>query len=366
MTANIPKEKLVSPLCPHFGLCGGCSWQNMKNDFQIELKEKMAQDAFAKYDLNLCQIQSICAKEYGYRCRVQMHQGGFLQKKTNNIIYMTECPVCEKPIEDYMKATTKEQRPQNKVQIFGSEFLQGKDKLVICKQMSQDFAESFCHPKGVRGKSKRKIKIKQNRHFAGTLQGSPTVCTVSLGGKEITFDARGFFQSNLFMTQKTASIMQRTIEQTFPLSRKINLIDIYSGCGTFSKLLCSLCSHITLIEHNRDALVFATQNLQDIPCDFYGVSGAVFAKEHCANAMKNNGKFDVAIIDPPRIGAERQVLLCLCEAMPKLILYLSCNVSCAAKDCTVLMKAGYKMKDFYLLDFFPQTPHTESLCVLQL
>ena len=112
-----------------------------------------------------------------------------------------------------------------------------------------------------------------------------------------------------------------------------------------------------LVEHNRDALVYAEQNLTGKKHISYGLSGAAWVK-NCAAALP---PFDACTIDPPRAGMEKEVRQWLCNSQIPLILSLSCDPSTHARDCSALLSAGYTLKKMYLLDFYPQTAHIESL-----
>lgn len=93
---------------------------------------------------------------------------------------------------------------------------------------------------------------------------------VSILGKSIRFDARGFFQSNV-------ELLEHAIKEICRNLHGKNALDIYAGCGTFSVFLSDIFETITLVEHNRDALVFAEQNLIGKKHESFGVKGAKWA-----------------------------------------------------------------------------------------
>ena len=92
----------------------------------------------------------------------------------------------------------------------------------------------------------------------------------------------------------------------------------------------------------------------------YGLSGATWVKT-CAAACP---AFDAAVVDPPRSGMEKEVLDYFCKSNIPFIAYLSCNPSTQSRDCSKLISNGYKMQNIYLLDFYPNTSHIESLVIL--
>ena len=135
---------------------------------------------------------------------------------------------------------------------------------------------------------------------------------------------------------------------------------MYAGCGSISSFLGQKYEHVTLVEHNRDALVFAEQNMAGTPHLSYGLSGANWVK-NCAAACP---AFDAAVVDPPRSGMEKEVLDYFCKSKIPFIVYLSCNPSTQSRDCSKLIQSGYKIQSCYLLDFYPNTSHIESLVIL--
>ena len=173
------------------------------------------------------------------------------------------------------------------------------------------------------------------------------------------FDVQGFFQSNLQVLEKAITLA------VADLSGK-NALDMYSGCGTFSVFLAEKFEKVTLVEHNRAAIVFAEQNLLGKNHDSYGISGEKWVKENSASILSKIGNFDAVVIDPPRSGIEKEVLNFLCTVKPPVLRVISCDPVTNARDIRCLIDAGYKLKKLYLLDFYPQTSHIESLCFLEI
>ena len=183
----------------------------------------------------------------------------------------------------------------------------------------------------------RKQKIKKNVHFAGTVYSPENSITVMLNGKNISFDVRGFFQSNLFVFEKVLNLIVQNLEGGK------NILDMYAGCGSISAFLSDLYENVVLVEHNRDALVYAEQNLVGKKHTSFGMSGASWIK-NCASTCQ---PFDACVIDPPRSGMEKEVCEYLCNSNIKKIISLSCDPSTQARDCKKLIEAGYKIKKIW-------------------
>ena len=353
VSIETPSPHRITPKCKYYGLCGGCNMMHIEPDFQRELKIRMIEDLLLQNKVSLpCKIQTVSGPDFNYRSRFQLNDGGLCEKKGNTVISIKNCECAEKPVNDYLENTESNARPGGRIHLFGSEKITNKeDKLFISLNESQNSLQS--ETKGY--KNSKKLKIKKNNYFAGTVIAPENTVTVQIADKKLSFDVRGFFQSNLFVFEKVLKLI------CTDFSGK-NVLDMYSGCGSISAFLADSFENVTLVEHNRDALVFAETNMAGKPHTSYGLSGENWVKT-CSQYCE---KFDAAVIDPPRSGMENAVCSYLCKSKIPVIKSLSCDISTHIRDLAKLTKAGYKIKEFYLLDFYPNTSHIESLAVLTL
>ncbi len=344
-----PSPHRVTPACKYYGNCGGCNMMHISTDFQRQIRKEMLCDAFGKYKIDIKdKIEVVTGPDFNYRSRFQFIDGGLSQKSTNNVIKIDECLCAEKPVNDFLKNTQFENRPKGRAHYFGSEKLCTDEKLKI--EIPVPKAE------GPKIKSNKKIKLKEKHYFSGTILSEENTATVNLNGKTLSFDVRGFFQSNLYVFEKVLNL----ITQSLPGGE--NILDMYSGCGSISVFLADKYKNVSLVEHNRDALVYAEKNMNGLTHTSYGLSGASWVK-NCASFCP---PFDACVVDPPRSGMEKEVLDYLCKSKIPYIRSLSCDPSTHARDCERLIKAGYRLEKIYLLDFYPHTSHIESLAIFNL
>ena len=164
------------------------------------------------------------------------------------------------------------------------------------------------------------------------------------------------------MLEKTIPLLLKDFEN---LPKNSRLLDMYAGVGTLSCFAQKFFQEIYLVEHNKKALAFAKENLETN--DFsknqnkkkiltFSQSGEKFVSTKWAKEF-----FDVLIIDPPRSGIEKPVLSWIVDKKIPIIRYLSCDPVTHSRDAKILLEAGYQCKKLYLLDFYPQTSHIESL-----
>lgn len=327
------------PICKNYMICGGCSLQIANDDYQKELRKNILYDSLIRsgiQETQLPQIQVISGSSWEYRNRFQFHNNNGLMKASGNeIIQIDECPIATKKIQEYLKDFSRQNKPENtRTQVFSSEKIITENKIIIAKENNK-----------IQGTGKRKI-------YGGTLIDGQQEVQIDLLGKQLSFDVRGFFQSNIEMLEKTISLVIEGLSGN-------KVLDFYSGVGTFSIFLADLFKHVSLVEHNRDALVMAEKNLQNIPHESFGLSGENFVKQ------AKNFSYDAVVIDPPRSGMEKQVNKWLCESKIPVIRSLSCDPVTQSRDVKKLLDAGYQIEKIFLLDYYPQTSHIESLIHLR-
>lgn len=347
-----PSEHRVTPPCKYYGICGGCNMMHIDTDYQHELRKQMLKDTFAQFKIDVSdKIEIIKAEDYNYRSRFQFTNGGLSQKNTNNIINIENCLCADKNINNFLQNTEFSKRPKGRIHIFGSDKIISDEKIKIEKNNQND------RNSGIKLKGKGKIKkVKENHYFSGTILSPENQITVKLNNKNITFDVRGFFQSNLTVFEKVLTLICNTLPEGN------SVLDMYSGCGSISAFLADKFKHVTLVEHNRDAIVFAEQNMAGTNHKSFGLSGASWVKT-CTPSLP---PFDACVVDPPRSGMEKEVLEYLCNSKIPFIRSLSCDPVTHARDAEKLIKAGYKLEKLYLLDFYPHTSHIESLAIFNL
>lgn len=356
----------VEPFCPLYKKCGGCNLQHIDSEFQKELRKEILKDCFEREGLKNPEIEVISGNDKGYRCRIQLTDGGFNEKESNNIVNLSNCPILTKELNDYLSSTEQKNRPSGRVHLFGDERVLTDSVLIKSKSSDSNFSKVIIAEETVRasrdikltGKAsqnrKKNLKLQKNTYFAGTTLNQNNKCRVNLNGKTVEFDVQGFFQSNL-------EVLEKTINAVCSNMGGKNVLDMYSGCGTFSVFLADIFEKVFLVEHNRDAIVFAETNLAGTTHESYGQSGEKWVSENAENIMKNNGSFDAVVIDPPRSGMEKSVCQWLCKNKTGQIRSVSCNPSTHARDAKFLVRSGYNLSKLYLLDFYPHTAHIESL-----
>ena len=339
-----PSPHRVEAPCPLYQKCGGCNLMHIDAAFQVELKKQVLAELMEKAGVKIPEIELVSGEPLGYRSRFQLHDGGLEGRASNDVVPLQNCPVAVPQINEWLKETPMEARPRGRGDIFG---WKGAEPELSFAQELPPKAAAFAPKKPAKGKKKRGNKVPPAR-FEGFSEADQCPIEMALCGKKIAFDARGFFQSNIGMLEKTIPLIMEGLGGKTAL-------DLYSGVGTFSVFLADVFEKVVMVEANRLALIYAERNMAGRPHESYGISCAAFAKRSGPQA------YDAAVVDPPRAGVEREALDWLCQSGIPVIKYLSCNPSAQARDLASLQEAGYKIEALRFLDFYPQTSHLETL-----
>lgn len=349
-----PSPHRTEPFCPFYGICGGCTMQHIDASEQRKLRAQMLEESFERAGIRCPEIEVVFGRETAYRGRIQLTDGGFNEKESNRIVPIDTCPVATDEINRWLSKTPPAGRPSGRVPVFGDpRVLNAPGKCIVAAQDAHGRNGAPLIQGGAGSGRNGKLRLRKNTRFSGTVPSDRNRCEVSILGKKVAFDVRGFFQSNLAVLEKMIAELCRDIGGT-------SLLDMYAGCGTFSVFLSDFFDRTVLVEHNRDAVVFAEENLAGTPHESYGVSGSKWTELH------SGSPFDAVVIDPPRSGMEKDVRRWLCSARIPQVRSVSCNPSTHARDIADLLRAGYILEKVYLLDFYPNTAHIESLAVLHI
>ncbi len=348
-----PSPHRIKPRCSLYGLCGGCNMMHIDDNYQIELRKSILKDCFERENIEIPEITAITSQSCNYRNRFKLIDGGLSIKKGNVVVNLTNCPVASPEINNYFKNNSQQNRPKGRVHVFGSNQLLTDS--AFCKNIVIEQSKT---PIAIQTLPKKKIKHQIKKIYSGTVIDEQNKVTIMLKGKKLTFDVRGFFQSNIAVLENIIDIVTGTQHGN-------NVLDMYSGCGTFSVFLADLYNKVYMVEHNRDAMVFAEQNMAGTLHEGFGVSGKNWIKYNAPGILSSIGNFDQVIIDPPRSGMEKEVCNWLCMQKIPYINSVSCNPSTHARDAAKLIKSGYTLTKLYLADFYPQTSNIESIACFE-
>lgn len=383
-------EDSVKPECGHFEICGGCSFQNLPYQLQLDAKQEAVREHLRRIgkieEPPLLDIIG-CQDKYYYRnkmefsfkpddddsLRLGLHHRGewekifnvekcLLQSEASNaIVSRVRNFFKEKQIPAYHLSehygylrflTIRESRGTGEAMMIlvtnKGEF-EHKDEFI--EMIRQEFPQIVSIVQVINA---RKANIAQGE--SETVLWGQNYITEKLGNYEFRIRPSTFFQTNSRQTE----ILYNTALEFAELQPHENVLDLYTGCGTIAIYISGLVDSVLGVELNPDAIVSAKENAEAnsiTNCRFE----ASDAKEYLDKLIAENAQFDTIIIDPPRAGIGRKVVSRIGRLSPEKIVYVSCNPSTLAGDLVEFRRAGYKLEKTVPVDMFPHTFHIESV-----
>lgn len=175
-----------------------------------------------------------------------------------------------------------------------------------------------------------------------------------VSGLEIAYDVNSFFQVNLPIFEKTLDDIRTNLLPDLPI------LDFYGGVGSIGLSIAGKNRALSIVEINEQSVEMARKNIASLK-----LSNAVVASGASEDALDEIWADSILVVDPPRAGLHKKVVQHIAEVKPKQIIYLSCNPVTQARDVKFLIEAGYRVSFARGYNFFPRTPHVESLVVLE-
>jgi tRNA/tmRNA/rRNA uracil-C5-methylase (TrmA/RlmC/RlmD family) len=330
-----PSPDRTEPKCPYFGGCGGCNFQQLKYEAQLEAKVAIVRDCLTRigkinYEKDIPIIAS--PRDYEYRSRAQWHldtrkkKFGYFQRKSHEIIDVEVCPILTPELEN----TLTDLREEIAWESFWSEIVEIEA-----------------------ASSGEEVSV-----YSAEIIETTDEIAFTANGEKYYYDATSFFQGNPFLIEPLVEIALKDAAGETAL-------DLYCGVGLFTLPLARSFQNVSGVEGYEKAIDFAEKNIADAR-----LSNVKFHRENVAEWLKENAKnlknLDFVLLDPPRVGTERETIENLIKLQPKQISYVSCEPSTLARDLKILTENNYRIESITALDLFPQTHHVETVVRLQL
>ncbi|HMQ30328.1 MAG TPA: TRAM domain-containing protein [Chloroflexaceae bacterium] len=179
----------------------------------------------------------------------------------------------------------------------------------------------------------------------------------SLGGVTFSLGPTSFFQVNV---PQAAHLLELTMEALAP-APGARLLDLYSGVGAFALPLAAAGASVTAVEEHAAAVADGRRS-----AELNDIFGVRFLRAPVERALPGlDGPFDGVVLDPPRRGCHPAVIEELARLAPPRVVYISCHPGILGRDLPPLLGAGYRLARLQPVDLFPQTPHIETVVVLE-
>lgn len=396
----------TEPVCKHFGTCGGCKWQNLSYSSQLNFKHKYVYDAFTRIGkLQFQEIKPILANkdEYYYRNKLefsfsnkkwltteQMKSAEEIENKDalgfhipgmfDKILDIQHCHLQPEPSNSIRNAI-KDYALKNKLTFFDVKNKSGLLRTVMIRTTSTGeimvvlmvFEWLEKEVMELLNFLKEKFPTITSLQYVHNNKGNDTLFGLELStfygrdhiveemeGLKFKISAKSFYQTN----SDQAYELYKITRDFAGLTGNETVYDLYTGTGTIANFVARQAKKVVGIEYVEDAIKDAKENSKTnnignthfFAGDMKDVLNDDFIRQH--------GKPDVIITDPPRAGMHEDVVRVILNAAPEKVVYVSCNPATQARDLA-MMQNDYDIVNVQPVDMFPQTAHVENVALLQ-
>ncbi|AWG21899.1 23S rRNA (uracil(1939)-C(5))-methyltransferase RlmD [Flavobacterium faecale] len=400
-------EHRVEPVCEHFGVCGGCKWQNMNYDQQLFYKQNEVKNHLQRIGkIELPDFEPILGseKKFFYRNKMEFSfsnsrwlteaeiastedlgnrnaLGFHIPKMWDKILDINKCHLQEDP-SNAIRNSIRDFANANGLTFFNPREHSGLLRTVMLRTSStgeimvliQFFEDDKANRELILDHLHATfpeitsllyvINNKANDTLYDTnvkLYKGRDYILEEMEGLKFSINAKSFYQTN----SNQAYELYKITRDFAGLTGEELVYDLYTGTGTIAQFVSKKAKKVIGVESVPDAIKDAKANAvrNNIDnCEFFvGDMKVVFNDAFIAQ----HGQPDVIITDPPRDGMHKDVIEQIMKIAPKRVVYVSCNSATQARDLA-LMDEKYKVTRVRPVDMFPQTHHVENVVVLEL
>ena len=403
-----PSELRIEPKCGHFGVCGGCKWQHLPYDYQLQFKQQQVEDALTRIaKVELPEISPIIGSErtWEYRNKMeytfsnkkwltfdQMRSGeefpdrdaaGFHIPGSFDKVLDIECCHLQDDLGNRIRRFVRDLGKKNGWEFYDLKQQHGflrtlmmrildTGQVMVVMSVGEDDAEKIKTLMDALSNEFPEItslnyvvNLKANDTITDQeiicWEGSTPYVEEEMEGLRFRIGPKSFYQTNSLQAYRLYS----AVRDLARLDGSQLVYDLYTGTGTIANFVARRAKKVVGIEYVPEAIEDAKLNSEVNGIDntlFYAgdmkdVLNADFIAEH--------GVPDVMIVDPPRAGMHADVAATILAASPRRIVYVSCNPATQARDLAML-DASYRVTAVQPVDMFPHTHHVENIVVLEL
>ena len=399
-------SKRTQPVCEHFGVCGGCKWQDMAYEHQLYYKQKEVTNNLTRLGhVELPEVTPILgsANQYFYRNKMEFSfsdsrwltqeevqsdndlgdrnaLGFHIPGMWDKILDLKKCHLQADP-SNAIRNSVKAFAIKNNLEFFSTRNQTGflrtmmirttstKQTMVLMQFFKEDkekrellldyIAETFPEVNSLQ----YVINVKAN----DTIYDQEVICYKGtdhifedMEGLKFKINAKSFYQTN----SEQAYELYKITRDFAGLEGDELVHDLYTGTGTIAQFVAKKAKKVVGVESVPDAILAAKENAQlnNITNVEFFVGDMKQVFNH--GFIKAHGHPDVIITDPPRDGMHKDVVQQILNIAPKKVVYVSCNSATQARDLE-LMKDVYKVTKTQAVDMFPQTFHVENVVLLE-
>jgi 23S rRNA (uracil1939-C5)-methyltransferase len=328
----------VEAPCEYFGECGGCQWQHVAYDRQLEFKRELVVEQLRQiggFEEPAVSATVGAENPWGYRNHVRFTaksrgEIGFVRRGTHRFLRVDRCLIADDWVNDAIPLVQGRAGGLHQVAI----------------RRGVKTGELLVHP--------------NLDHLGTSIPSGQKYYHEEILGHRFRISAASFFQTNTQQAERLISLVRDKLR----LQPRETLVDAYAGVGTFAVVLAERVKRVIAIEESSAAVDDATVNIEGLPNIQYYM-GKV---EDVLGGIDE--EMDALILDPPRIGVQAAAIDAVLRRAPGRIAYVSCDPSTLARDLRLLVDgladgSRYDLVDVTPVDMFPQTHHIECVASLR-
>lgn len=394
------------PFCQHFGICGGCKWQNLPYQEQLKFKQEQVRDQLTRIGkVELPEIRPCLGSkrtqfyrnklEYTFADRRWMtyeeiadlsHEiepepalGFHIPNMFDKVLDIEKCWLQADPsnaIRLEIKRFCREQgfsfyNARSHTGLMRNIIIRtastGEIMLIVVfgEEQPEAIEQVMAHLKA-RFPEITSLIYMVNLKWNDSLGDQQPICYAGkdhileqMEGLSFKVGPKSFYQTN----SEQAYELYKVARDFADLKGDETLYDLYTGTGTIANFCAKRCRKVVGIEYVpeaiEDARVNSALNKIENTTFYAGDMKAVLSDRF----VEQNGRPDVIILDPPRAGVDEPVIEVILRAAPERIVYVSCNPATQARDLA-LLDAHYRVEAVQPVDMFPHTHHVENVVKL--
>ena len=408
----------ATPFCQHFGVCGGCKWQNLPYEEQLKFKQQQVKDQLTRIGkIKLPEFNPILGsvKTQAYRNKLDFGCANkrYLTKEQIQTLPNDESQSLKDvpaigfhitgafdkilPIEKCWLMDDLHNQIRNEVRDYaikhGLSFFDLREQkgllrdVIIRNSATGEWMVIFQFHYDETGGEKEALSLLQYiadkfLSIKSLLYLNNQKCNDTIGdqeiivfkGKDHIFETmedlkfkvgpKSFYQTNTEQAYHLYCVARDFAFSTLPPNHLPLIYDLYTGTGTIANFVAKKASKVIGIEYVPEAIEDAKIN-----SEINGIQNTLFFAGDMKDILTDNfiaehGRPDVIITDPPRAGMHPDVVKTILRAAPQRIVYVSCNPATQARDLQDL-DVQYRVVAVQPVDMFPHTPHVENVVLLE-
>ena len=381
----------AKPVCPHFGICGGCFYQTVSYENQLKIKEGMVRDLLKDHvNDDIWEEIKASPKVHGYRNKMEFSFGdevkdgplalGMHKKNTfHDIVNITDCQIVDNDYNLIVKCALNIAQ-QMELPFYHKMRHEGYFRHLVVRraESSGDILVNIVTTSQAEADLTKLRAALLELPLSGKIIGILHTTNDSLAdvvqadkidilygqdyfyeeilGLKFKISPFSFFQTNTL----GAEVLYKTARDFVGETKDKVIFDLYSGTGTIAQMLAPVAKKVVGVEIVEEAVEAAKVN-----AELNGLDNCEFIAGDVLKVVDElEDKPDFIVLDPPRDGIHPKAIQKIIDFGVEQMVYISCKPTSLARDLEVFEAAGYKVKRATAVDQFPNTVHIETVVLL--